>query len=83
MKKLIIISLLIFFLTSCEKICPEVPDPPYGKPDNISWYHDGGYASVTYTYYCYNGKYRAITWTREFKCASWFKSVYISNCIKK
>lgn len=83
MKKLIFI-LGFLFLIACEEgslLCPAVPDPPYGKADDTSVYEDGGYKTVTYTYYCYNGKYQAITWTRTEKCGSWSKSTYTSDCI--
>jgi hypothetical protein len=85
MKKLMFILFVsgLLFLTSCEKLCPDVPSPK-GTPDDISWYSGtGGYESVTYTYYCWNGKYRAITWTRTEKCGSWEKTEFTSSCIKK
>jgi len=83
-KSIILITLCLLILTSCkELICPDVP-PPEGTPDETSTYTgDDGYKSVTYTYYCWNGKYRAITWTRTVKCGSWHKSEYTSDCIKR
>ena len=87
MKKLIIILTVLLgtlFLTSCEEggvFCPGVPSPT-GTPDDITTYDGGGgYKTVSYTYYCLNGKYRSITWTRTEKCGSWAKSEYTSNCI--
>lgn len=86
MKKIIsvLIVLSLIFLTSCEEggiFCPSVPSPK-GNPDDTSTYDGGGgYKTVTYTYYCLDGKYQSITWTRTEKCSSWEKSTYTSSCI--
>ncbi len=86
MKKIILILIVssMFFLTSCEEdgiFCPSVPSPA-GTPDDTTTYDGGGgYKTVSYIYYCWNGKYRSITWTRTQKCGSWTKSEYTSNCI--
>jgi len=85
MKKLIFILItLSFLLISCEEgtlLCPEVPGPPFGTPNDTNIYESGEYKTVTYIYFCYDGKYQAITWTRTVKCGSWTKSTYTSDCI--
>jgi len=82
MKKLIPLLLLVFCL-SCESsfMCNE-PDPkaPYGTPDDVSYY-DGadGYRAITYTYYCKNGQYIAVTYSRLDACTKYEKSEYVSS----
>ena len=87
---MIVLSLVLMTLfTSCEKdlgeggfLCPKVPNAPYGQPDDTDKYsNSSGYASITYVYYCLNGKYQSITWTRSDKCGVWRKSVYTSSCL--
>jgi hypothetical protein len=82
MKKTIILlaAIAAFTLTSCEKEC-NFPPAPYGTADNVSEYSSTGYNSITYTYYCYNGKYTAVTYTNTESCI-WEDSYYYSNCIK-
>ena len=89
MKKYLTISLLAFSLmimtglTACEDMmnCPECPAPK-GVPDDTSRYTDGGYARVTYTYYCWKGKHRAVTYTLTTACGYWLWSEYATTCIK-
>ena len=87
MKKVFLITILFTLITlgACEEgdlLCPSVPGPQ-ATPDDTSIYEDtsSGYKSVTYTYYCLNFKYQAVTWTRSVKCGAWFKSVFTSTCI--
>jgi hypothetical protein len=80
MKKTIIILIAILTLAACKKEC-NFPPAPYGTADNVSEYSSTGYNSITYTYYCYNGRYTAVTYTNTESCI-WDKSYYYSNCIK-
>lgn len=81
MKKTIIIILVaIIMLPSCKKEC-KFPPAPYGTADNVSEYSSTGYNSITYTYYCYSGRYTAVTYTNTEGCV-WEDSYYYSNCIK-
>ena len=61
MRYLIIIP--IFLLGGCCNKDDE-PNPPFGTPDDISHYSNNAYKSVTYTYYCYNGEYRSISYVK-------------------
>jgi len=58
MKKLLLIS-IITILFSCKKEC-NFPPAPYGTPNDVSEYTSAGYNTITYTYYCYNGRYTAV-----------------------
>lgn len=63
---------LVWLSNYAQEICEETPDPPppYGIPDDRSFYEDGeGYRSVTYDYDCYRGNYVSITYIRPSKCA--------------
>jgi hypothetical protein len=82
MKKTIILlaAIAAFALTSCEKEC-KFPPAPYGTADNVSEYSSTGYNSITYTYYCYNGRYTAVTYTNTESCR-WETSNYYSTCIR-
>jgi hypothetical protein len=81
MKKAIIIILVaIAMLTSCEKEC-NFPPAPYGTADNVSEYSSAGYNTITYAYYCYNGRYTAVTYTNTEGC-TWDDSYYYSTCIR-
>jgi hypothetical protein len=81
MKKTIITILVaIIMLPSCKKEC-NFPPAPYGTADNVSEYSSTGYNSITYTYYCYSGRYTAVTYTNTEGCV-WEDSYYYSNCIK-
>jgi hypothetical protein len=81
MKKIIITILVaIIMLPSCKKEC-NFPPAPYGTADNVSEYSSTGYNSITYTYYCYSGRYTAVTYTNTEGCV-WEDSYYYSNCIK-
>ena len=80
------ISLLLFIglaFWSCDSLCPDEPDPKYGTNyDDYSTYEgDDCYQSNTYTYYCYNGRYRSVTYTKVECCDSWEESEYTSSCI--
>ena len=37
------------------------PDAPYGEPSSTSVFNSDGYASISYTYNCYNEKYVIVT----------------------
>jgi len=78
--KIILLLIISILMVSCE--CPEKPDPPYGPYDDYSNY-DGSdcYKSISYIYYCHNGRYRNISYTRSECCSEWEKSSYTSNCI--
>jgi hypothetical protein len=80
MKNLLITIMAIFILSSCEKECNS-PPAPYGTADNVSEYSSTGYNTITYTYYCYNGRYTAVTYTNTEGCV-WEDNYYYSNCIK-
>ena len=88
MKKTLLLLAIIFnltFLEGCEEgdlFCPSVPSPT-SPPNDTNIYEDEstGYKSVTYIYYCLDGNYQAITWTRTIKCGSWSRSVFKSDCI--
>lgn len=60
----------------------KAPGPPYGDPDDRSIYASGDYESVTYTYYCYDGQYRSVTFTRTDACSDYERSDYTSDCIE-
>jgi len=60
-----------------------VPSPPYGSADDTSTYQDGEYYSITYTYYCHAGLYRAITYTSMEFYTPWEASEFTSSCISK
>ncbi len=62
-------------------------DPPayyknvYGKPDNEDEFHSGSYWTITYTWYCVEGKYRSITF--KYNNGMWkVDSRYTTDCIK-
>lgn len=90
MKNLLILAVLLAAVALASN-CSEcglgnkprgsVPGPPYGTPDDVSDYANGEYYSKTYTYYCYNEHYRAITFTSLDKCTAWDRSDYTSECI--
>ena len=85
--KFIYLSILVvpfILFTSCEddKGCSEEPTPKYGNSyDDVSVYEDDCYISKTYTYYCYNGKYRAVQHTRRNCCGSWEKDEVTMDCL--
>jgi len=88
MKKLLTLFIItIILLSGCGecglfgKERGNVPSPPHGTPDDKTTYVNGEYYSVTYTYYCYAGNYRAITYTSLDKCSEWERSDYTSDCI--
>lgn len=75
-------------LSSCEKDedCPGdiIPQAPYGTPDDKSTYNgEDGYMTVDYTYYCRNGKFEVITYTRDCFCCYWKKTNYSSSGVCK
>ncbi len=80
MKKIIILLVIIAVFVSCREEC-NFPPAPYGTADNVSEYISRGYNSITYTYYCYNGRYTSVTYTNTESCR-WESSYYYSNCIK-
>ena len=85
MRKLLII-IVFAALISCGKdnlLCPAVPKAN-PTPDETSVYEDpsSGYKSVAYIYYCLNGKYQIITWTRTERCGNWNESIFTSPCKK-
>ncbi len=52
-----------------------VPGAPYGSPDDVTDYAGtGGYASRTYAYYCLNGKFVSVTYTRLDDCSDFEKT---------
>ena len=83
MKKLLLILLIPLFM-SCEKgglgCNRKYPKAPHGTPDDQSEYTSDGYRSITYTYYCYNGKYLSYDYS-SVDCGGWDKSVYESTGI--
>lgn len=83
MKKLFIIISVLFVITivSCEKCSISWPDAPYGTPDDKNTYINGNYRSITYIYYCYNGKYISVTYTQVDECEKWDKSDFVSSGI--
>jgi hypothetical protein len=80
MKKILFTILTIFVLSSCQKEC-DFPPAPYGQANDVTQYSSTGYNTITYTYYCYNGRYTAVTYTNTESC-SWEDSYYYSTCIK-
>ena len=80
MKRLLAMGFLVLILMSCEEQCDSVPGAPYGNPDDVTEYSSGDYKSVDYTYYCHNGKYESITYSRS-GCDKWEKSVFTSSGI--
>lgn len=80
MKKLLFTILTIFVLSSCQSEC-NFPPAPYGTANNVTEYVSTGYNTITYTYYCYNGRYTAVTYTNTEGCR-WEDSYYYSTCIK-
>jgi hypothetical protein len=79
-KTIILLALVASILASCNKEC-NFPPAPYGTPDDVSEYTSTGYNTITYTYYCYNGRYTAVTYTNTESCR-WETSNYYSICIK-
>jgi hypothetical protein len=50
----------------------DVPYPPYGAPDEtMTDIRETSYSRVKYTYYCYEGSYRAVTYTSDDPCRRW------------
>ena len=86
MKKLIFL-LMIVAMFSCESpITCDEPDPkaPYGVPDETSVYNDGyGYMAITYTYYCKNSLYIAVTYSRPDACTKFKMDEFITSGICK
>jgi len=84
MKKMIlIISIVLLSLQACntdDRICFGSPSPPYGTPDDVEKYETKNYESITYIYYCYNGKYISVTWSK-YGDECWEKSEYTSSGI--
>lgn len=60
----------------------KTPEPPYGTPDKTDNYDTSDYESVTYTYFCYNEQYVAITYSCSKDNWNWNKTIYTSACIK-
>jgi len=86
MKKLVFL-LMIVAMFSCESpITCDEPDPkaPYGVPDETSVYNDGyGYRAITYTYYCKNSLYIAVTYSRPDACTKFKMDEFITSGICK
>lgn len=84
MKKLILIATIFMSLAmvGCKKEECKAPAAPYGTPDNYSWYNGSNFNSVTYTYYCLNGKYVSVTYNNTEGCR-WDRSDYTSTGICK
>ena len=86
MKKLIFVF-LIAALFSCDNsfTCDEPdPKPPYGTPDDYSVYNGSdGYRSITYTYFCRNGQYIAVTYTRDDACSTFLRDDFTTSGICK
>jgi hypothetical protein len=80
MKKILFTILTIFVLSSCQKEC-DFPPAPYGQANDVTQYSSTGYNTITYTYYCYNCRYTAVTYTNTESCR-WEDSYYYSTCIK-
>jgi hypothetical protein len=82
MKKLLALLLVVVLSTiSCKKEC-NFPVAPYGSPDDVSEFHSNGYNSITYTYYCRNGRYVSVTYTQDDGC-TFKKSEYTGTGICK
>jgi|LakMenEpi03Aug12_release.lakeMendotaPanAssembly.Ray.scaffolds.fasta_scaffold3360056_1 hypothetical protein len=73
------IIILVGLLFSCSKEC-DYPPAPYGTPNDVTEYSSSGYNTITYYYYCYNGRYTAVTYTNTEWCR-WEVSYFYSNCI--
>jgi len=86
MKKLIFVLLTVVCL-SCDSafMCNEPdPKPPYGTPDDMSVYNGSdGYRSITYTYFCRNGQYVAVTYTRDDACSTFLRDDFTTSGICK
>ena len=80
--KTLIVFAALTMLFSCKKEECKAPAAPYGTPDNYSWYNSRNYNTVTYTYYCRNGKYLSITYTNTEGCR-WDRSDFVSTGICK
>lgn len=85
MKKLLFVCIILLGIFSCEILCDDsTPGAPYGTPDDTSVYiGSDGYKSITYTYYCKNGKYISVDYTRIDACSYYKKSEYTSSGICK
>lgn len=96
--KYLLFLLVALFLTACEikdsrngndenddKPCvsSNYPASPYSNPDDKTTYVSGDYKTITYTWYCKNGKYVSITFTQVKACAEWDKTTFSSNGICK
>ena len=82
MKNLFKILILPILFISCDCDDDE-PNPPYGNDYDDYTTYDGSecYKSISYIYYCENGRYRNISYTRSECCGVWEESTYTSDCI--
>ena len=64
---------LCLFAGACCKAGPE-PGPPYANPDDVNRFTAGDFASITYTYYCLNGRYVSIDYNRADECSDYEES---------
>ena len=64
----------------CKGRGPE-PGPPLGQPDDSDRYVNGDYISISYWYWCHQGKAKNFTYTSADKCTPWESSYYESTGI--
>jgi len=86
MKKLVFLLMMVAMFSCESPITCDEPDPkaPYGVPDETSVYNDGyGYRAITYTYYCKNSLYIAVTYSRPDACTKFKMDEFITSGICK
>jgi len=70
--------------SGCDIDCSrgEYPKPPLGNPDDWFDYHGSdGYRSVSYIYYCHEGRYKHFTYVSEDSCDEWeLENEIYSDC---
>jgi hypothetical protein len=61
--KYLLMLLALLVLNGCVWTCDDSePSKPYPNPDDVVRYKEGETESVTYIYYCHEGKYKHITY---------------------
>lgn len=55
------------------------PHAPYGYPDAVERYDSHGYASVTYIYYCLDGYYVEVRYSRQDHCSDYYEEYEIER----
>ncbi len=82
----IIVFAVLLLCTSCEFLVEcdpyDYPEPPYELPDRIDTYENETFHSVTYVYYCYDGRHREVEYSIEYDCDSWLRSDFSMKCSK-